>query len=115
MPDPDLTVQQMIRQDIRDMRADFNQRLDRLVTTEAFAAESRRVDDRFTAMARDVANNQLSRERAMADERTAREAEDTAIRAGLTKTANLIRWTVAAVIIPVAALVVMIFQSTGKA
>jgi hypothetical protein len=117
MTDPDPTVQQMIRQDIRDMREDFNKRLDRLVSTEAHAADMRRIDERFTSMARDVASNQKSRQDAMADEQKEREREDTLIIVRLDKTALLVRWALASVVITVAALVltfVLILKGIGK-
>ncbi|MCG7285348.1 hypothetical protein MHY85_05080 [Cellulomonas sp. ACRRI] len=54
------------------IRAEFNARLDRLVTTEAFAAEQRRVDQRFAEMGQDIVDERLAREKADDREATRR-------------------------------------------
>ncbi len=54
------------------MRAEFNARIDRLVTTEAFTAEQRRTDERFAALGQDIQDERLAREKADIAERDAR-------------------------------------------
>lgn len=87
----------MILADLRAMRTEMNQRLDRLVTTEAFAAEMRRVDDQFARVSKDLVV-----------ESKQRELEDAEIKSGLDRNAANIRWAFAAVVIPAAGLVTTI-------
>ncbi|WP_281265477.1 hypothetical protein [Curtobacterium sp. 9128] len=47
----------LIREDIASFRTETNQRLDKLVTQDAFEAEKRRTDDRFAALGKDVVDN----------------------------------------------------------
>lgn len=47
----------LIREDIASFRTETNQRLDKLVTQDAFEAEKRRTEDRFAALGRDVVDN----------------------------------------------------------
>lgn len=72
------------------IRAEFNQRLDRLVTTEAFTAEQRRVDERFAAMGQDIVDERLARVDAFdkANERMA-------------KLAANVRWVASALLLPI--------------
>ena len=95
-------LQQMIIDEIRttraeqnqrldQMRIEFNARLDRLVTTEAFAAEQRRVDDRFAAQGEDIVG-----------EASARKADIKALRDAADKTQANLRWVAAAIVLPVA-------------
>lgn len=104
-PAPRDPVTQIVLDELRALRADMNARLDRLVTQEAFAAEQRRVDERHATLGVDVAG-----------ERLARKADVETLRASLAKTAANIKWILAAVIIPSAAIVtsiVLYFRGGG--
>lgn len=72
------------------MRAEFNTRLDRLVTTEAFTAEQRRVDERFAAMGQDIVDERLARVDAF-DKSNERMA----------KLAANVRWVASALLLPI--------------
>lgn len=47
---------QVLREDIAQMRTEWNQRFDNLVTRDTFSDERRRVDGRFLDQAREVAD-----------------------------------------------------------
>lgn len=51
----------ILRGDLRDMRTEFNGRLDKLVTQDAFAAEQRRVDDKFASLGSDLVEEREAR------------------------------------------------------
>jgi hypothetical protein len=51
----------VLRADIADLRADFNARLDRLVTQDAFAGEQRRVDEMIRNLTDDLAQERVER------------------------------------------------------
>ena len=88
----------LVLKEINSFRIEINQRLDRLVTTEAFAAEQRRVDERFREQSKDAEA-----------EVTARKEADAEIRLGLARTAGLVKWAFASIVLPCAALVATIF------
>lgn len=58
----------MVLNEIRGVNA----RIDKLVTTEAFVAEQRRVDERLAALGQDIQDERLAREKGDLEERTAR-------------------------------------------
>lgn len=45
---------EILRADLATFRTEVNARLDRAVSADAFAAEQRRVDDRFSAQGREI-------------------------------------------------------------
>jgi len=63
----------ILREDIAGLRAEFSARLDRLVTQDAFAAEQRRVDDKFADLGSDIVTE---REARMADAQALRKQID---------------------------------------
>lgn len=64
---------QVLREDIAQMRTEWNQRFDNLVTRDTFSDERRRVDGRFLDQAREVADLKTALEK----ESTARVAAQT--------------------------------------
>lgn len=88
---------QVVLGELRSLRSEMNQRLDRLVTTEAFAAEQRRVDQRHDALGQDIVDERESRKSAITDLKTQQ-----------AKTASNVRWAFAAIVLPTAGLVTTI-------
>lgn len=79
-----------IRDDQRNGFAAINSRLDRLVSTELFSADQRRVDERL----KDLADG-------ITDEREARAAQIKDQRVALDKLTTNLRWLAAAIILPI--------------
>lgn len=90
-----------LRADWRDGIAAINGRLDRLVSTEAHAADLRRVDERMAELAKDLADERQARVADIAQERQARKQEMADMRQALDKMTNLVRWAIAAIAVPV--------------
>jgi hypothetical protein len=101
---------ELLRSDIRDMRSDFNARLDKLVSTDAFAAEQKRRDELHSSLVQDLADERVARERAIAQEASFRDAQVAAERDARIKAHEAtdarsrrawagVRWTVLAVLI----------------
>ena len=88
------------RADIREGLAGINSRLDQLVTTGAFAAEQRRVDEQLSRLTKDIT-----------DEAVARREGDEAQQKSLDKLTALMRWYVVAIIVPVALFVANLYMS----
>ena len=87
-----------------DQRAGFeglNARLDKLVTTEAFEAERRRVDEKFVAVAEDIAQERGERKALGKDMQTA-----------IDKAGAWVKWLIAGIALPVA---LFIFNLLGGA
>lgn len=82
---------EQLRSDMREGFAGINARLDRLVSSEAFVAEQRRVDDRLNRITIDIEA-----------ERQARKDGDHDQQKALDKLVANQRWLVAAVILPIA-------------
>lgn len=101
------------RTDIRDSFAQLNARLDKLVTTEAFAAEQRRVDDKFRDMAKSIGEAKASSVDAMNDERQARKDGDAAQQKLIDKLVGNIRWIAVSIVIPIALFVANIYLARG--
>ena len=123
-PSRELNVQQIILDEVRAVRTDMNTRLDKLVTTEAFAAEQRRVDQQFTNLGQDIVDERVARGLALAAESTTRrEADDAetksrkdaddAIRATAARSAFLWRWVTTGVVVPVVISVLAFWLSRG--
>lgn len=100
---------ELLRSDIRDMRSDFNARLDKLVSTDAFTAEQKRRDELHSSLVQDLADERVARERAIAQEATFRDAQVAAERDARIKAHAetdqrskrawaAVRWTLATVI-----------------
>lgn len=90
------TLRNEQRQGFDSIRAEFNQRIDRLVTNEAFAAEQRRVDDKFSSLGREIG-----------EERGARKQS-------FEKLAVNVRWLAASLVIPVGLFVVNLLVYGGS-
>lgn len=119
-------LQQMIIGELRTMRAEHNQRLDemrrdfsarldRLVTTEAFAGEQRRVDDRLTDLANDIALERAARTTAIDAERSARKADKVEASVRADKVAANVRWLAAAIVLPIGLFIANIVLARGGA
>lgn len=102
-----------IRDDQRNGFAAINARLDRLVSTELFSADQRRVDERLKDLADDIASEIASRTKALEEEKAARvkatEDEKAARvlaiedqRVAMDKLTTNLRWVAAAIIVPIA-------------
>lgn len=63
---------QMIREDIAAFRRETNERLDKLVSQDAFEAERRRRDEQHAALVQDIADERASRVADIERERAAR-------------------------------------------
>ena len=94
---------EQLRVDVRELGAQLNARLDRLVTDTTFAAEQRRVDDKLRDLADDIAAEREARKDALAQEGSAREQGDKAQQIALNKLIANQKWLIAAVVVPVAA------------
>lgn len=82
------TLRNEQRQGFDSIRSEFNQRIDRLVTNEAFAAEQRRVDDKFGSLGREIG-----------EERGARKQS-------FEKLAVNVRWLAASLVVPIGLFIV---------
>ncbi|UUW88408.1 hypothetical protein [Pimelobacter simplex] len=80
----------------------LDKRLDRLVTTEAFNAEQRRVDDKLKDLADDIAAERDARRMALVDEQRAREAGDKSQQLALDKLIANQKWILVTILIPIA-------------
>lgn len=79
MPDADLSsLLQYIRDDLAAFRTEFNARIDKLVSQDAFEGERRRVDQQHEALAKDL---QEEREARIAGDAEARGAFEAGIKA----------------------------------
>lgn len=104
---------EQLRQDMREGFANLGQRLDRLVTTEAFTAEQRRVDDKLKDLADDIAAERQQRTQALADEVTHRKDGDAAQQQALNRLIANQKWLVAAVLLPTAFFIFTTLISLG--
>ena len=117
MPEPTqgLNVQQIILDEVRAVRSDMNARLDKLVTTEAFTAEQRRVDQQFANQGQDIVDERIARGLAIAIEATTRrEADDAEVLArekaasaaatAAARTVVWFRWAIGVLSVPAVAL-----------
>lgn len=96
-PQPRDPVTQIVLDELRALRSEMNQRLDRLVTTESFVDERWRVDQRYNALGQDIV-----------DERVSRKADVESLRNAQAKIAGNVRWAFAAIVLPSAGLVTTI-------
>lgn len=104
---------EQLRQDMRDGFNQLGQRLDKVVTAEAFAAEQRRVDDKFKDLNDDIVTERSQRQDAIAEEKAAREKGDAAQQAALDKLVSNQKWLIAAVLLPLAFFVVTTLITLG--
>lgn len=99
MPNDDSTSYfRLIREDLMDFRKEVNERLDKLVTQDAFDGERRRVDGLIARLGQDLVAEAAARREADAAEEVARrkvvdELEQKGARTGL-----WVRWTVGLII-----------------
>lgn len=91
------TVSEIVLTELRALRTEMNLRLDRLVTTESFADERLRVDQRYNALGQDIV-----------DERVSRKADVESLRTAQAKIAANVKWAFAAIVLPSAGLVTTI-------
>ncbi|AIY16131.1 hypothetical protein GUY44_11880 [Pimelobacter simplex] len=80
----------------------LDKRFDRLVTTEAFNAEQRRVDDKIKDLADDIAAERDARRISMIEEKAAREDGDKRQQSALDKLIANQKWIVVTILIPIA-------------
>jgi len=117
MPEPrsDPSISEIVLGELRALRTDMNARLDRLVTTEAFAAEQKRVDQQFTNLGQDIVDERIARGQAIAIEATtrreadeaeilAREKAATAAASAAARTVVWFRWAIGVLAVPAVAL-----------
>lgn len=90
------------REGFASMRSEFNQRIDRLVTSEAFTAEQRRVDEKFSSQGKEIA-----------DERASREAAFAAQQGRQDRLATNFKWLATSLILPLAIFIYGIVQDAG--
>ncbi len=98
-------LQRRLDQIATDQAAGFDRldkRLDRLVTTEAFAAEQRRVDDKLKDLADDIATEQQERK-----------AGDESQRSDLNRFSANQKWLVVSVLIPIGLFITNLLMSRG--
>lgn len=88
----------LLRSDIRDLRDDFNARLDRLVSQEAFSAEQKRRDELHAALGQDLVDERIAREKAIAVERDARKTALAETDQRSRRAWSSVRWTVGTLI-----------------
>ncbi|WP_235739006.1 hypothetical protein [Nocardioides alcanivorans] len=98
-------------EDLTTGLAQLNQRLDRLVSTDAFNAEQRRVDDRLKDLADDIAGERAARVAAQETERSERKEGDKAQQATLDKLTTNLRWVAASIILPIALFVATLLMN----
>lgn len=104
---------EQLRQDMRDGFNNLGQRLDKVVTAEAFAAEQRRVDDKFRDLADDITTERSQRVEAIALEKSEREKGDARQQLALDKLVANQKWLIAAVLLPLAFFVVTTLITLG--
>jgi hypothetical protein len=98
---------------MRDGLAQINARLDKLVSQDAFQAEQRRRDDQYATLMADIADEKAERVAAIEAEKRARERGDAAQQAQLDKADANRRWLWAAVVIPIAGIIVTVLLARG--
>ncbi len=105
---------EQLRQDMRDGFNQLGQRLDKVVTAEAFAAEQRRVDDKHRDLADDIASERAQRIAAIAEEQKAREKGDQRQQDALDRLIANQKWIVVAILIPIALFVANLLIRSGS-
>lgn len=90
-----------IRDDQRNGFAAINARLDRLVSTELFSADQRRVDERLKDLADDITAERAMRIKSIDDEQAARIKLAEEYKTALDKLTTNLRWVAAAIILPI--------------
>lgn len=96
------------------LRAEFNQRLDRLVTTEAFAAEQRRVDERLAAMGQDIVDERLARQDELNKAITDRKEQFEKVHDRIAKLTANMRWVASSVLLPIGLFVAGLVFGSGR-
>lgn len=91
--------------------ADMNARLDRLVSTDAFTAEQRRVDEALATIREDVADEKKARAEAFVGERALRESGDRAQQISLDKLVANQKWIAISILLPIAFFLANIYLS----
>lgn len=109
MPETEPTPWELMR-----MLKSMDMKLDKVVTREAFEAESKRIDGRLGDLGTDIVNEQLAREKAVTAERVAREKAQAEAAQKADKQANNLRWLAAAIILPVALFIANLLTAGGS-
>jgi len=107
MPGDEDSLFGLLRGDLAEFRREMNQRLDRLVTQDAFEAERRRVDERHAQLGQDLVDEREARVLADKNERDARKQAQAELDKKAAATGLWIRWGVSLVVGIPAALVAM--------
>lgn len=105
---------EQLRADMREGFAQLNSRLDRLVSTDAFAAEQRRVDEKLKDLADDIAAEREQRQIAIGSEKRERERGDSAQQSALDKLIANQKWIIVAVLLPVGLFLANLYLARGK-
>lgn len=101
----------------------LDERLDRLVTTEAFAAEQRRTDEKIKDVAdalaeerrqraQNLQDEKHARERALEEEKKQRKEGDANQQTALDKLVATQRWVIVAILVPVGLFLANLYLST---
>ena len=98
----------IVLEEVRALRTEMNQRLDRSVTTESFVDERLRVDQRYGALGQDIVDERTSRKAEVLTERTDRKADVESLRIVQAKIAANVRWAFAAIVLPTAGIITTI-------
>ena len=98
-------------EDVANGFAQLNARLDKLVSTDTFNAEQRRVDDRLKDLADDIASEREARLTAQETERAERKEGDKAQKATIEKLTTNLRWVAASIILPIALFVATLLMN----
>ncbi|MGN6324504.1 hypothetical protein [Pseudolysinimonas sp.] len=84
----------LLRDDLATFRREVNERLDKLVSADAFAAEQRRVDERIKVVDDKLNAEVEARKAAMAAEEAARKLMAAELEKKNARTGSWIRWTI---------------------
>lgn len=88
----------LIREDLLAFRKEVNERLDRLVTQDAFEGERRRVDGLIARLGQDIVAEAVARREAVTEEQTARQKDMAELEKKGARTGLWVRWAVGLII-----------------
>lgn len=91
---------QLFREDMREQFRQTNDWIDRLVTTDAFVAEQRRVDETVASLRTAISDERAARIAALADEKTSREKGDQGQQTQLDRLTTNVRWVATSILMP---------------
>ena len=93
---------EQLRADSREGFKGLNERLDKLVSQDAFQAEQRRRDEQIADLRADIAEERTARIAALKDEKQGREKGDQTQQAQLDKLTTTLRIVAVSVLLPIA-------------